>query len=42
MACLDSASVTLAPEGILDLPSYHGLVWYLGRTLPVPVYAPPY
>jgi type IV secretion system protein VirD4 len=30
------------PERILDLPEYHGLVWFHGRSAPVPVYAPPY
>ena len=30
------------PEDILDLPPYHGLVWYHGRARPTPVYAPPY
>jgi type IV secretion system protein VirD4 len=30
------------PERILELPSYHGLVWFHGRSAPVPVYAEPY
>jgi type IV secretion system protein VirD4 len=30
------------PERILDLPDYHGLVWFRGRSKAVPVYAAPY
>jgi type IV secretion system protein VirD4 len=30
------------PERILSLPKYHGLVWFLGQSRPVPVYAAPY
>ena len=30
------------PERILELPDFHGLVWFKGKSKPVPVYAPPY
>jgi len=30
------------PERILELPPYHGLVWFHGQSAPVPVYAEPY
>jgi type IV secretion system protein VirD4 len=30
------------PERILELPPFHGLVWFHGKSKPVPVYAPPY
>jgi type IV secretion system protein VirD4 len=31
-----------SPERILELPPFHGLVWFHGKSKPVPVYAPPY
>ena len=30
------------PERILELPPFHGLVWFHGQSKPTPVYAPPY
>jgi hypothetical protein len=30
------------PERVFDLPPCHGLVWFHGRSAPVPVYAEPY
>jgi type IV secretion system protein VirD4 len=30
------------PERILELPDFHGLVWFKGKSKPVPVYAEPY